>query len=58
MQKAALTVPQGWALEGYLDVLVRGKGLSEITTEIGVLLAYAAAFGIIGLVRMSRMIRN
>ena len=55
MQKASLAVPQGWALDGYLDILVRGKGVADIATEIGVLLAFGTGFAVIGLVRMHRM---
>lgn len=54
MQDLTLVVPQGWALDGYLDVLVRGYDLSEVVGEIAGLLAFAALFFTVAIARMKR----
>jgi ABC-2 type transport system permease protein len=54
MQALTLVVPQGWALDGYLDVLVRGYGVKDILSESAGLLAFAAAFFGIAIIRMRR----
>jgi len=43
-------VPQGWAAEG-LQITMTGGGLSDVTTNILVLLVWAAAFFAIGVTR-------
>jgi ABC-2 type transport system permease protein len=55
MQRLSCYVPQGIALEGYLDVLLRGKGALEILPAMGKLLAFAGGFSLIGLIRMRKM---
>lgn len=52
MQRLGLIVPHGWALEGYLDAVVRGHGALEVLPELGVLLAFAAGFFALALWRM------
>lgn len=44
MQRIALITPHAWALDGYLDVLVRGEGLGGVMNEIAVLLGFAVVF--------------
>ncbi len=44
MQTLSLATPHAWALTGFQDVIVRGLGLQAVFPEIGVLLAFAAAF--------------
>jgi ABC-2 type transport system permease protein len=39
-----VVLPQTWAMAGYQDLLTRGLGLGAVLPEIGVLLAFAAAF--------------
>jgi len=51
MQKLALAIPHAWALNGFLDVIVRGQGVYEILPIVGVLLSYALIFWIVGLWR-------
>jgi ABC-2 type transport system permease protein len=55
MQQLSGYIPQGIALEGYLDVLLRGKGVFEILPAIGKLYLFAGGFTLIGLLRMRRM---
>jgi ABC-2 type transport system permease protein len=52
MQTLALCVPQGWALDGFHDILVRGLGIRGIVPHIGILAAFSAAFFLFALVRM------
>lgn len=44
-------VPHYWSLRGYYDLLLRGQGLAGITTEVGALLAFTAAFFAAGLLK-------
>jgi ABC-2 type transport system permease protein len=44
-------VPHYWAVQAYQDLIVRGRGLADVTTEMLVLLAFAGAFFAIGLWR-------
>jgi ABC-2 type transport system permease protein len=44
IQKASLVAFNAWALEGFLDVLWRDRGLASILPEIAVLLAWTALF--------------
>jgi ABC-2 type transport system permease protein len=44
-------VPTTWAMEGMLDLVLRGQGLSAILPEAGVLLGFAAVFLAIGVWR-------
>ncbi len=49
--------PQSWALEAYLDLIVRGRGIADVIPNCGILLAFAAVFyaaGAVGLARESR----
>jgi ABC-2 type transport system permease protein len=51
LQKATLVVPTRWAVDG-LDAMVwRGSGFGEAVWPIGVLLAFAAAFGAVAVWR-------
>jgi ABC-2 type transport system permease protein len=54
MQHLTVYVPQGIALEGYLDVLLRGRGIAELMPAVGKLLAFAVGFSALGLLRMRR----
>jgi ABC-2 type transport system permease protein len=44
-------VPHYWAIQAYQDLIVRGRGLADITTELLVLLGFTLAFFTIGLWR-------
>lgn len=53
--EAARTVvhilPTTWAMQGLLDLVLRGRGLVDILPEAGVLLGFAAVFFVIGVWR-------
>ena len=55
MQRLTDFVPQGIALEGYLDVLLRGRSAAQILPKIGRLLLFSAGFAAVGFVRMRRL---
>jgi ABC-2 type transport system permease protein len=44
-------VPHYWAVQAYQDLIVRGRGLADVTTEILALLALTGVFFVIGLWR-------
>jgi ABC-2 type transport system permease protein len=51
VQSAVKILPTTWAMEGMLDLVLRGRGLVDILPEAGVLLAFAALFYAIGVWR-------
>lgn len=55
MQTLTAYVPQGIALEAYLDVLLRGRGVFDLLPAIGKLFGFAGAFAMLGLLRMRRL---
>lgn len=44
-------VPQSWALNGLMDLMVRGYGLQDVLPELGALLVFSLVFFAIGLWR-------
>ena len=50
-QTATKILPTRWAMQGLLDIVVRGQGLSAILPEAGVLLGFAAVFFVVGVWR-------
>ena len=44
-------VPHYWAIQAYQDLIVRGRGLADVTTEMLALLAFTGVFFAIGLWR-------
>jgi len=44
-------LPTTWSMQGLLDILLRGGGVSAILPEAGVLLAFALVFFVIGVWR-------
>jgi ABC-2 type transport system permease protein len=44
-------LPTRWAMQGLLDLVLRGQGMAAILPETGVLLAFAAVFLLIGIWR-------
>jgi ABC-2 type transport system permease protein len=54
LQTASLLVPHGWALEGYLDLLVRGARTADILPHACVLALFGLAFFMIAFVRQAR----
>jgi ABC-2 type transport system permease protein len=51
IQTVVKILPTTWALEGMLDLVLRGGGLSDILPEATVLLGFAAVFFTIGVLR-------
>lgn len=43
--------PTTWAMQGLLDLVLRGRGLMDILPEAGVLLGFAAVFFVVGVWR-------
>lgn len=43
--------PHSWAIEAYYDLLMRGKGLADITTQLAVLAGFTLVFLAVGLWR-------
>lgn len=52
MRRLSLIVPHGWALDGYLKILVKGQGTRDILRELGVLCAFAGVFFAFALARL------
>lgn len=44
-------LPTTWAMQGLLDLVLRGRGLFDILPEAGVLLGFAAVFFVVGVWR-------
>jgi ABC-2 type transport system permease protein len=51
VQNAVKILPTTWAMQGMLDLVLRGKGLTDILPEAGVLLGFAAIFFTVGVMR-------
>lgn len=51
VQKATMILPTRWAMQGMLDVIARGQGVAAVLPEAGILLAFAALFFVIGIMR-------
>ncbi len=51
VQNIVKILPTTWAMQGLLDLVLRGGGLVEILPEAGVLLGFAAVFFTIGVAR-------
>ena len=51
IQSAVKVLPTTWAMQGLLDLVLRGKGLVDILPEAGVLLGFAAVFFTVGVLR-------
>ena len=51
IQNAVKVLPTTWAMQGMLDLVLRGGGLIEILPEAGVLLGFAALFFSVGVWR-------
>ncbi len=55
MQQMSLVVPHGWALDGYLNLLVRHYATEDILPIVGVLCLYALGFFLVALLRFMTM---
>ena len=51
LQQVVKVLPTTWAMSAMTDITMRGHGLVDILPEAGVLLAFAAAFFLVGLWR-------
>jgi ABC-2 type transport system permease protein len=51
IRTAAQALPTYWAMSGFLDIAVRGQGLSGVLLESGILLGFALVFFAIGVWR-------
>lgn len=51
LQTVARLTPVAWAMEGFHDIVTRGFGIAEVLPEVGVLLAFAVVFTLIGIAR-------
>jgi ABC-2 type transport system permease protein len=51
IRTAARILPTTWAMQGFLDIAVRGQGVSGVLLETGVLLGFALVFFVIGVWR-------
>lgn len=51
VQQAVKVLPTRWAMQGMLDIVLRGQGLSAVLPEAAVLLGFAALFYGIGIWR-------
>ncbi|MEW5829676.1 MAG: ABC transporter permease [Chloroflexota bacterium] len=51
VQSAVRVLPTTWAMQGMLDLVLRGGGLAEVLPEAGVLLGFAAVFFTVGVLR-------
>lgn len=51
VQNAVRILPTTWAMQGMLDLLLRGGGVQEILPEVGVLLGFATIFFGVGVWR-------
>ncbi|MDI7278043.1 MAG: ABC transporter permease, partial [Anaerolineae bacterium] len=53
VRSAVRVLPTSWAMQGLLDIVLRGQGLSGVTMEAGVLFGFAAVFFAVGIWRWS-----
>ncbi len=51
IQNAVKILPTTWAMQGMLDLGLRGGGLIDILPEVGVLLGFAVIFFSVGVMR-------
>lgn len=51
VRTAAKILPTSWAMQGMLDIVLRGQGLAGVLPEAGVLLGFAVAFFAVGVGR-------
>ncbi|HET9590707.1 MAG TPA: ABC transporter permease [Anaerolineales bacterium] len=51
IQNAVKVLPTTWAMQGMLDLVLRGGGLQQVLPEAGVLLGFAAIFFTVGVLR-------
>ncbi|MDP4086742.1 MAG: ABC transporter permease [Bacillota bacterium] len=52
MQKIAEFIPQTWAMKGFTELIARGGNVADIIAPVCVLLAFAATFLVVGMMRI------
>ena len=57
MQEVSAFVPHGWAFDAYLNLLIRDYSTVQVLPHIGMLLLFAAGFGILAIWRLSKTAR-
>ena len=50
-ESAVKILPTTWAMQGMLDIILRGRGLEAILPEAAVLMAFAVVFFGVGVAR-------
>ncbi|MDO9574355.1 MAG: ABC transporter permease [Candidatus Contubernalis sp.] len=50
MQAMAKVVPSGWAMQGFVDLIMRGAGLAQVALPVAVMFAFGSVFVTIGVV--------
>jgi len=58
MQKLAAYVPQGWAFDAYLDLLIRDYSTLQVLPHMGVLILFGLGFGAFAVWRFSIIARK
>ncbi|MBU0729367.1 MAG: ABC transporter permease [Proteobacteria bacterium] len=58
MQQISVVSPLNWALEAFMDIFVRGGGISDVVPEIACLLGFFAMTMIIGWIFLFRKVRS
>ncbi|MFH1436806.1 MAG: ABC transporter permease [Pseudomonadota bacterium] len=58
MQTVGRFTPHGWALDGYLDLLVRDRGMVHILPYVGILCLFAIVIYALAIARMRKLNRN
>jgi ABC-2 type transport system permease protein len=48
MQRLAFAVPQGWAMQGFVNIITRGFGLAEVLPQAWALVGFGAVFFAVG----------
>jgi ABC-2 type transport system permease protein len=51
IQQVVKILPTRWAMQGMLDIVLRGQGVADVLPEAAVLLGFAAVFYAIGILR-------
>ncbi len=51
VRDAVKILPTTWAMQGLLDIVLRGRGLDAVLPEAGVLLGFATVFFVLGIWR-------
>jgi ABC-2 type transport system permease protein len=56
MERLSLLTPNGWGLQGYGALAIDGKGAGAVVTPVLALVAIAAAFGVVAVLRFRRLV--